>query len=256
MRDLFDGKDHVERTIERLRAYEPTEGYWLGFSGGKDSITLLRLAEMSGAKFEAHFSLATVDPPEIVRFVRQVYPQVACDRPPKSMFTLIIEHGTPPTRMFRFCCEDLKERGGSGHVVLTGIRWQESVRRKARKMVETCFRDATKTYLHPIIDWTEAEVWEFIHREGLPVPALYSEGWKRIGCVMCPMSGRRGMARDMVRWPRIANMYHLACEAVYQRRRERGDKMIWTSGEDMFNWWISGGRGNTVNAEQEVFVYE
>ena len=256
MRDLFENKDHIERVIERLRAYEPANGYWLGFSGGKDSITLLRLAELSGVKFDAHFSLTTVDPPEVVRFVRESYPLVKCDRPPMTMYRLIIENGTPPTRIMRYCCSELKERGGTGRMVLTGIRWQESVRRKARKMVETCFRDPSKTYLHPIIDWTEAEVWEFIKRERLPIPSLYAEGWKRIGCVMCPMGKRRSVKRDMARWPRIAWMYQLACEAAYQRRLERGDKMSWTSGEDMFNWWVSGGRGNLENADQQQFVYE
>jgi len=256
MRDLFDNKDHIDRAIDRLRAYEPADGYWLGFSGGKDSITLLRLAEVSGVKFDAHFSLTTVDPPEVVRFVRGEYPQVQCDRPPKGMYRLIIEHGTPPTRIIRFCCEDLKERGGSGRTVLTGIRWQESIRRKARKMVETCFRDVTKMYLHPIIDWSEAEVWDFIGRESLPVPSLYAEGWKRIGCVMCPMAKRRGMLRDMARWPRIANMYRLACDAAFTKRQARGDTMIWTSGDDMFNWWVSGDRGNLGDPGQGRFVYE
>jgi len=254
MKDLFDNKDHIDRAIDRLRAYEPADGYWLGFSGGKDSIALLRLAEMSGVKFDAHFSLTTVDPPEVVRFVRKEYPQVQCDRPPKGMYRLIIEHGTPPTRIIRFCCEDLKERGGHGRVILTGIRWQESVRRRARKMVETCCADSSKTFVHPIIDWSDSEVWDFIRREKLPVPSLYAEGWKRIGCVMCPMA--KDFKRDMARWPRIAQLYRLACNAAFARRQERGDTMIWTSGEDMFDWWVSGGRGNTGDAEQGRFIYE
>ena len=254
MRDLFDNKDHIDRAVMRLREFEPADGYWLGFSGGKDSITLLRLAELSGVKYEAHFSLTTVDAPEIVRFVREQYPQVQCDRPPTTMYRLTVQHGQPPTRIARFCCKELKERGGKGRTVLTGIRWEESVRRRKRTVVETCFSDSTKTFVHPIIDWTEAEVWDCIKREGLPVPSLYAEGWKRIGCVMCPMA--RNFKRDMERWPRIANMYKLACNAAFAKRKGRGDVMIWTSGEDMFDWWVSGGRGNLEDADQQQFVYE
>lgn len=36
--------DKVQRSIERLRAFEPTEGYYLAFSGGKDSVVLKALA--------------------------------------------------------------------------------------------------------------------------------------------------------------------------------------------------------------------
>jgi phosphoadenosine phosphosulfate reductase len=121
-------------------------------------------------------------------------------------------------------------------------------------MVETCCADSSKTFVHPIIDWSDSEVWDFIHAENLPVPSLYAEGWKRIGCVMCPMA--MDFRRDMARWPRIANMYRLACKAAFARRQERGDTMIWTSGDDMFDWWLSGGRGNTGDPQQERFVYE
>lgn len=31
-------KSKVEKSIERLKAFEPKEGYYLAFSGGKDSV--------------------------------------------------------------------------------------------------------------------------------------------------------------------------------------------------------------------------
>ena len=46
------GMDRVETAIERLRAYEPPEGYWLAFSGGKDSVVIKALADMAGVKYE------------------------------------------------------------------------------------------------------------------------------------------------------------------------------------------------------------
>ena len=55
-------KDEI--AIDRLREFEPPEGYYVAFSGGKDSITVLDLVRRSGVKYDAHYSLTTVDPPE------------------------------------------------------------------------------------------------------------------------------------------------------------------------------------------------
>lgn len=55
----------VDRAIDLLRMHEPSEGYWLAFSGGKDSIVIKKLAQLSGVKFEARYSNTTIDPPEL-----------------------------------------------------------------------------------------------------------------------------------------------------------------------------------------------
>lgn len=65
------GKDKVEVAIERLRAFEPLEGYHLAFSGGKDSVVIKALADMAGVKYDAHYSVSSVDPPELVQFVKK-----------------------------------------------------------------------------------------------------------------------------------------------------------------------------------------
>ena len=41
----INGRDKVEKAIMRLQAYEPEEGYFLCFSGGKDSCVIKALAE-------------------------------------------------------------------------------------------------------------------------------------------------------------------------------------------------------------------
>ena len=67
---LWGKRDKVQIAIERLRQFEPDEGYYLAFSGGKDSITIYRLAEMAGVQFDAHYRVTTVDPPELVKFIQ------------------------------------------------------------------------------------------------------------------------------------------------------------------------------------------
>lgn len=108
---LFGEVDKVQIAIDRLREYEPPEGYHLAYSGGKDSDTILELAKMAGVKFDAHYQLTTVDPPEVVQHIK-AHPEVQIHRPEKTMWQLIVENGMPPLRQMRYCCRILKERGG------------------------------------------------------------------------------------------------------------------------------------------------
>ena len=74
--NLFGHVDKVQIAIDRLKAFEPKEGYYLAFSGGKDSQCIYHLDKMAGVKFDAHYSVTTVDPPELMRFIREQYPDV------------------------------------------------------------------------------------------------------------------------------------------------------------------------------------
>lgn len=231
--------DRVAIAVERLRSFEPPEGYWLAFSGGKDSVVLYRLAEMAGVCFDAHYQVTTVDPPELLRFIRAHYPAVAWERPEKTMWQLIAVNGYPPTRLARYCCEDLKERGGDGRTVLTGVRWAESAKRKTRSMVEACYT-GRKHYVHPIIDWADSDVWQFIRSEGLAYCSLYDEGFKRLGCVMCPMGDTRQMERDAQRWPMIYRAYLRAFDRMIEAWAAKGKPRTWASSEECVRWWIYG----------------
>lgn len=238
-RTLFGDRDKVAIAIQRIREFEPPDGYYLAFSGGKDSQVIYHLAKMAGVKFDAHYNVTTVDPPELLRFIREHYPDVLWDRPQKSMYRLIVDRGFPPTRRARYCCRELKESGGEGRTVMTGIRWEESVNRSTRGMFERCMRGVSKLYLHPIIDWLEEDVWEFHRMLGLPHVSLYDGGMTRVGCIMCPLKYYKARLKDAERWPSFAAMYLRACNAAFERRKARGDVMEWTSGEEMYNWWLS-----------------
>lgn len=129
-------KDKVEIAIDRLKMFEPEDGYYLAFSGGKDSQAIYHLAKMAGVKFDAHFRLTSVDPPELIYFIREHYPDAIIEIPHDkngkriSMWSLIPDRKYPPTRIVRYCCQELKESGGRGRVTVTGVRWAESTNRK------------------------------------------------------------------------------------------------------------------------------
>lgn len=248
---LWGERDKVQIAIERLRAYEPEDGYWLAFSGGKDSITIYRLAELAGVKFDAHYRVTTVDPPELVRFIKEHYPTVARDRPEMTMFQLILHKKWPPLRIRRYCCEVLKESGGGGRTVVTGVRHEESSNRANIRLVNRCMRDRSKVMVNPIIDWTTGDVWEFIEREGLPYCSLYDEGFTRLGCVLCPLAANP--QRDIERWPRIAKAYVNTFEKLLRHREALGLEHNFETGQELFDWWI---QRNTKPAPQEARLFD
>ena len=130
-------KDKVQKATDILKHFEPEEGYYVAFSGGKDSQCIYHLCEMAGVKFDAHYNVTSVDPPEVVRFIKRNYPDVKFEYPRDrdgkviTMWNLIPRRQMPPTRLARYCCEWLKESAGKDRVTVTGVRWAESTNRAA-----------------------------------------------------------------------------------------------------------------------------
>lgn len=236
---LFETVDKVQTAIDLLRDHEPPEGYYLCFSGGKDSVVIYELAKRAGIKFDAHHNITTVEPPELMRFIRDFYPDVINEHPPLSMYQLIVKKRIPPLRMIRYCCSELKEIGGKGRFKLTGIRAEESSRRAKRPQLEQA-HDKKSAFLHIIKNWSAADVWQFIRENNLPYCKLYDEGFSRIGCVLCPFQSYESTLRDLQRFPAIVDYYRRACRKSFEVNRDVLRRF--TSGDDMFDWWINARR--------------
>ena len=116
--------------------YDAEQGYYLAFSGGKDSQALYHMTQLAGVRFQGHMNLTSVDPPEVIRFVKKNYPEVELIKPVKSIFQHAIEKQILPTMRVRWCCAEYKETAGAGKVTLIGIRKAESSRRAKRNEVE------------------------------------------------------------------------------------------------------------------------
>ena len=218
--------------IDMIRKYEQPEGYFVAFSGGKDSIVMYDLIKRAGVAFQVYFSFTTVDPPEQILFLRKNYPEVKFLYPPKSMYRLIIERGLP-TRITRFCCQALKEYPNTGQVVVTGIRKQESRKRAQRKHFEKDFK-YNKWYLNPILSWTSDNVWRYIKYHKLQYPSLYDSGYKRIGCIGCPMAYYKTRQKELNRYPNYKKMYKQAI----RKRMEKGFFSQFKDENDVYNWWV------------------
>ena len=238
---LFGEIDKEKIAVDRLQNFEPPEGYYLAFSGGKDSIVIKALADMSQVKYDAHYNVTTIDPPELVRFIHTKHPDVIFDHPKEPFLQRMVKKGFP-MRQSRWCCEEYKENGGTGRTVVTGIRRLESYKRSKRRWIEICYKDITKKFLNVIIDWTEKDVWDFVRKYNLSYCKLYDEGWKRIGCLFCPLGGSKMRFKELEKYPQMGRAFIRAFEKLYQDRKKRGLKSVdrWKNGKEMFYWWIDG----------------
>ena len=125
------------RKAERIAlSYDNENGFYLAFSGGKDSQALYHITQLAGVRFHGHMNLTSVDPPEVIRFVKKNYPEVELIKPKKSIFSLAVEKQILPTMRVRWCCAEYKETASAGKVTLIGIRKAESARRAKRSEVE------------------------------------------------------------------------------------------------------------------------
>lgn len=222
----------IEKSIQCIKFYEPEDGYYLGFSGGKDSQVLLHLAVMSNVKFEAHYNYTKIDPPELVRFIKQYYPQVIFDIPDISYWDLIRKNKFPPSSFNRYCCRVLKEGKGTNKCKLLGVRAEESSRRKKQQAI-------TYNRILPIFDWTENDVWDFLNDNNLPHCVLYDEGYDRIGCIGCALKSKRLRQRDFERYPAYERCYRKVFDDVVNIRKSEGKKCSWNNGDELFEWYMS-----------------
>jgi phosphoadenosine phosphosulfate reductase len=259
------------------------------YSGGKDSDVLLHLARKSGIPYEVLHSLTTADAPETVWHVRDTFRRlelanVKCtidthrtpDGGNATMWNLIPRKLMPPTRIKRYCCEVLKENGGRGRFIATGVRWDESSRRKnSRGVIEVSHRDKNKRLIlmddndearmqfetcqlkgqrtvNPIIGWSTADVWDYVTAEHIPMNPLYGCGHTRVGCIGCPLASKRTRIEEFIIWPKYKQAYIRAFDRMLKERHRRGKMdggMRWgDNGVDIFNWWME----NAVLPGQEV----
>lgn len=174
----------------------------------------------------------------------------------------------PPSRFMRYCCSVLKETVGKGRFIATGVRRAESAKRASREPFEILgsrkqyaermsddeifMQDNTEKRMHfehcrlkakrtvnPIIDWTDDDVWDYIRSERIDINPKYSDGYKRIGCIGCPLAGKCDRMREFEEYPTYKRAYIRAFDKMLEVRKERGLETDWKTGEEVFEWWVS-----------------
>lgn len=255
----IDYSINLLRKAEKMALeYDNTNGFYLAFSGGKDSQVIYHLAKEAGVKFKAHMNLTSIDPPEVIRFVKHQYPDVERIKPKMSIYDMALKKHLLPTRRLRWCCAEFKETSGSGTVTIIGIRHAESSRRSKRNELETgdrkfsgnfdqfsehkekmitCVGGKDKILLSPIIDWTESDVWEYLKDRKIKHCELYDKGLTRIGCICCPMSSNRQKIREIKKYPHVEDNWKKAIQKLIDNGYLNKNFQDAQTG---FDWWISG----------------
>ena len=239
--------DPVESAIRLLGEHEPENGYIGCFSGGKDSVVIKHLVGLAGVKTEWHYHKTTIDPPELVKFIRQHHPDVIFDRPKHgNFFNRMVKKGFP-TRINRWCCAEYKEGfEGPDDTLVMGIRAEESAKRASRWGLTSRHFRSQALVICPIYEWASDELWAFIRNQKIPYCSLYDEGFKRLGCIGCPMARKRGKLREFERWPQYEKKWKRAFRLIWEKRvgitqrdgREWFGSACFDNWEEMWNWWL------------------
>jgi len=122
-----------------------------------------------------------------------------------------VDEGYPLAEDPVACCRDLKIEPLNRAIqdlglelLLTGVRSDEHPSRAEREWLES--RSTPEhTQAHPILHWTEMDVWAFYMAEDLPYCSLYDQGYRSLGCRPCTQpaaaserAGRETRKEDML----------------------------------------------------------
>ena len=206
----------------------------------------------------------------------------------ETMWTLIEKKHMPPTRVIRYCCAYLKETTTPHRLCALGVRAAESSKRQGRdtfgirgggtwirffsldhalevhqesQEIQDEAWDCTlikkmkendDTIVNPIYEWSDSDIWDYIKQENMKVNPLYDRGYKRVGCIGCPLAGYRQIKKEFSDYPKYKQLYISAFDRMLKAREEKGKTGAWKSGEEVFDWWIGESKHN-VKGQMSLF---
>lgn len=252
-------QNKINKAIKLLQHYEKLalklnpNGYFLAFSGGKDSQLLYLLVELSKVKFKAYYSNTTNDPPMNVKFIRDNYKNVIFLNPKENFYKLVSKKGLP-TRIMRYCCAILKEQAGAGNVILTGERRSESFKRKNYPFIahqstnakrnksyeefteikHECVKGKDRIRIRPLLDFTEEEVFEILKNYKVPLNPCY-QYQNRVGCIFCPFAKQKEIEGYCEKYPKAKKTLLKNLQIFLDKK----DKKFFLTAEEYFEWWLS-----------------
>jgi len=238
---IYDLDYLVKESIKFIQDHEPEEGYFLAYSGGKDSIVTEDLARISGVSYVNFYTLMH-DPPELIKFICSRNFQINIIKSERNFYQMI-EKWFPPRRKARWCCSYIKEDPSTKIPLphkLLGIRKEESTNRAKQGWISQ--RMKKKIHYHPIFDWPEWAIWQYIDDNNLEYCSLYDEGFSRLGCIICPFHTLKQHQLYRNRWPLQFKMFEKAvenwwCNKGFQRQRIRGYAYFLN---EYLNCWYKG----------------
>ena len=204
--------DKLAETKEVIRKHldEFGDKCAVAFSGGKDSEIVLWLCLQQNPNIKVIFNNTGVEYPETVNFVAHLEKEWSLNllvtHPEKTYWDCVEQYGfAQGTKRGRahngirkkanraYCCYWLKEKpmlkvlrtGLLGY--FTGETAIESRQRMFASLKGICIhlKAGGVCKVKPILWWKEAEVWQFLKDNNLPINIVYNWGAERVGCMPC-----------------------------------------------------------------------
>lgn len=190
----------------------------VSFSGGKDSLATLLLVLEADIRPSLFFVDTGLEFEETRRNVEEVAKEhsltLLTESAGESFWTNVGFFG-PPARDFRWCCKTCKlgpatrliqNNFPGGVLSFIGQRAYESEQRANMGRMWRNPWTPNQLSASPIQKWAAMHVWIYLMSRHANVNPLYSQGFERIGCFMCPASDlaelRRAkeLGREYGRW--------------------------------------------------------
>ncbi len=281
------------QSFEEAALFRNPRGFVVGYSGGKDSDVLVHLFRRAGVKFCVVHNHTTLDMPETVYYIRRKFKEweaqgIPCKiyYPTMNFWSLCLKKKMLPLRRTRFCCAELKERNDIPELRFAlrsfGVRKAESVKRSLhRDSIETRNREDYKDkqkfhfdntedvkqtgacytnsyfYVNPLAYWSDDYLWDYIESERLEINPLYREGFKRVGCICCPMASTCDRKTELSRYPRYEKRFIKLADDIIQIRNAHGlpNKYKFKTGAEYFDMWLNNEK-LSVSEEYDLFNLE
>ncbi len=180
-----------------IAKFHPKLGLASSF-GAEDVVLIDMLAQIQpdACVFTLDTGRLPVETYDVMAAIAKKYPQLQI----KTMFpdtesvqTMVQDHGInlfyDSVENRKLCCKIRKieplERAISGlDAWMTGLRRDQTSNRQEMQVVELdTARGIAK--VNPLIDWSNDQVWAYIHAHNLPYNALHDRNYPSIGCAPC-----------------------------------------------------------------------
>ncbi len=83
---------------------------------------------------------------------------------------------------------------------ITGLRREQSVTRTELKAIDVDELNGGIFKINPLLEWTEAQVWEYAETRRIPTNRLHKQGYPSIGCAPCTRPVTAGEHPRAGRW--------------------------------------------------------